>query len=407
MKLFNKITATMLTFVFVMSCFYNTVNAQEDVISLINEYLDNYALEREMTFDDTVNNKTLIDNEFMALVVKEDEKVRKEKIKNLEKKLDINIVSAKTTFTLNDYNIENDIVVVEAYEWTFFDYHGDSDFLDTSGYGVNHTLEFELKNKKLKLVEDTYNEGPLTEMKSSNFKKDPDHEPTTKEIKEYNKIVEEYERYLKKQDDEKSDEEISAKYIPGYYIYYNRGGVESYADDYVYHSANGTNYENYYNDEYKNFNSLGGDCANYVSQCIYEGGGFPMVGISNHSDNYPAWWYDNNGTPSNTSDDSYTESWAWTGAHYNRTFMKGIYGDVKDNPSSSDISKGDPLYVDWHYSGGTTWYNHTYICVGTDSDGKPIINSHNNDYYHVRWNYGYSDSKYSVVQMDDRIFIGY
>lgn len=268
---------------------------------------------------------------------------------------------------------------------------------------MNHVLKFELDNNELKLVEDTYNEGPLTEMSSSTYKENLNEEPSAKEIKEYNSFVEEYEEYL----ENLNEKEESVKSEPGYYIYYNRNGVKTYADSYVYHSANGNINESYYNSNYKNFNPLGGDCANYVSQCIYEGGDYPMVGLSNHSNSYPAWWYDNKGTPSNTSDDTYTSAWTWTSAHYNRTFMKGIYGTVKDNPSSVDISKGDPLYVDWHYSGGAAWYDHAYICVGTDSSGVPIINSHNNDYYHIRWNYGYSNSKYSVVKIKSSYFIAY
>lgn len=49
-----------------------------------------------------------------------------------------------------------------------------------------------------------------------------------------------------------------------------------------------------------------GDCANFISQCLFAGGA-PMI----HNGSNP-WWYNNKGTP-NTSDDSWSLS--WTVAH--------------------------------------------------------------------------------------------
>ena len=43
---------------------------------------------------------------------------------------------------------------------------------------------------------------------------------------------------------------------------YNPGAAIEYAQKYAYD----------YNSDYKNYNSSGGDCANFVSQCLYAGG---------------------------------------------------------------------------------------------------------------------------------------
>lgn len=47
---------------------------------------------------------------------------------------------------------------------------------------------------------------------------------------------------------------------------YNRIGARNYARKYALH----------YNPNYRNLNSSGGDCANFVSQCLYEGGGLSL-----------------------------------------------------------------------------------------------------------------------------------
>lgn len=60
------------------------------------------------------------------------------------------------------------------------------------------------------------------------------------------------------------------------------------------------------NPAYKYFQinqNVGGDCANFISQCLLAGGA-PMI----HNSRNP-WWYNNKST-SNTADDSWSVSWA-------------------------------------------------------------------------------------------------
>ena len=248
------------------------------------------------------------------------------------------------------------------------------------------------ENKKAKLLEDSYDEGPLTDMYSSTYKK--------------NRIVDNDTSITDSNNSQQipQNSEITPSGLTGYYATYNPDYAAGYANSWVSSLANGTNMEQRYNSAYKNFNPLGGDCANFVSQSINEGGGLPMIGLSIHSNTFPAWWYDKKGTTT-TTDDTYTSTWAWTGADAQRTFMAYYYGVANDNPTNSSINRGDPVYIDWNYSSGARYYNHATICVGKDSNGVPIINCHNNDYYHVRWNYGYSDSAYSVVNMRSSSYV--
>ena len=65
---------------------------------------------------------------------------------------------------------------------------------------------------------------------------------------------------------------------------YSRSGALKYAKDNV-HKANhqcNTNYEActpyaYYGSEHCNYKSHGGNCANFVSQCLVKGGGHPIL----------------------------------------------------------------------------------------------------------------------------------
>lgn len=95
------------------------------------------------------------------------------------------------------------------------------------------------------------------------------------------------------------------------------------------------------------------------------------------------WFYEN--------EDYYTAAWSTAREHY--PYMSGV-GKAIENPGSKDIKKGSPVY----YSNGDHIV-HTTICVGENSAGTPIINSHNNDYYHVRWNYWGESTTYYTVQI--------
>ncbi|NLW16052.1 MAG: hypothetical protein GX033_00025 [Firmicutes bacterium] len=81
----------------------------------------------------------------------------------------------------------------------------------------------------------------------------------------------------------------------------------------------------YYNPAYINFNNSGGDCANYVSQCI-SAGGMPQDST---------WHYYFNGP--GTSDDDYTTAWIYVPSH--RQYF-GRFGRTINDPVAADIAPG-------------------------------------------------------------------
>lgn len=130
-----------------------------------------------------------------------------------------------------------------------------------------------------------------------------------------------------------------------------------------------------YNPKYKNYNYSGGDCANFVSQVLHEGAGFPKTST---------WNYGRDG------------SRAWTNAHaFNRFMLEsgrasriavGTYSQVLKD--SYRLLPGD--YIAYEKKGRVT---HVSLVTGADSKGYTLTNSHNADRYRVPWDLGYGGRK--------------
>ena len=128
-----------------------------------------------------------------------------------------------------------------------------------------------------------------------------------------------------------------------------------------------------YNPDYKNYNPLGGDCANFASQILHEGGGFRKTG---------SWNYRNGGSK------------AWVNAHGFKDYMlnsgrasliaKGSYQQVYKQ--SYKLLPGD--FVAYEKKGKV---KHISVVTGVDSKGYSLVNCHNTDRYRVPWDLGWSD----------------
>lgn len=147
-----------------------------------------------------------------------------------------------------------------------------------------------------------------------------------------------------------------------------------YADIYIGAADDGSN-DYQYNSKYKNYNPLGGDCANFASQALYEGGEFKK--------NY-SWNYIKDGTK------------AWVNAQGFKDYM--IYsgrGSVIDHgdynkvlKSSYQLLPGD--FIAYEKKGKVV---HISMVTGVDSKGYRLVNCHNTDRYRVPWDLGFSSSK--------------
>ncbi len=121
------------------------------------------------------------------------------------------------------------------------------------------------------------------------------------------------------------------------------------------------------NPRYYNFSGLGGDCANFASQCILAGGG-----VMNFKKLF-GWYYNspNDRTPS------------WSGVQYLYEFLTrnkeiGPYATEVDTAS---LLPGDIIQIAIYLP----QYHHTLVVVDTDSSGNPdklliACHSYDSDY---------------------------
>ncbi|MBK1810935.1 amidase domain-containing protein [Clostridium sp. YIM B02505] len=131
-----------------------------------------------------------------------------------------------------------------------------------------------------------------------------------------------------------------------------------------------------YNNKYRDYNPEGGDCANFASQILYEGGKFKKNG---------AWGYDSSGATR-----------AWLNADGFKNYMVGsgrasviAYGSYeKVYKASYKLLPGD--FVAYEKKGDI---NHISVVTGADSKGYALVTCHNSDRNNVPWDLGWSDKK--------------
>jgi len=154
-----------------------------------------------------------------------------------------------------------------------------------------------------------------------------------------------------------------------------RKNAVEYADKYS-GAANLDNYSLKYNKNYRNYNSQGGDCANFASQILYEGGKFRK----SHT-----WNYDSRGA---------TRAWVNADGFKNYMLYSGrasliAYGNYeKVYKASYKLLPGD--FVAYEKNGDIT---HISVVTGADSKGYSLVNCHNTDRNRVPWDLGWSGSK--------------
>lgn len=174
---------------------------------------------------------------------------------------------------------------------------------------------------------------------------------------------------------------------------YNRLEAVNYADKYCgipWAIGEGKKY----NKKYKNFTGIGGNCTNYVSQCIgdkEEGGGLNFDGT---------WFcvYNKNegasGSAAFVNADAFKNYLIYSGR--GTLIKKGTFNNLaapsNTNPNGeiSKLNLGDVIA----YAKGND-VDHFAIVTGFDSHGYPLINSHTTDRYHVPWDLGWGDKNIS------------
>lgn len=120
------------------------------------------------------------------------------------------------------------------------------------------------------------------------------------------------------------------------------------AVDYAHHWAYGRN------PRYYDYETLGGDCTNFASQCLYAG-----TGVMNYTPTF-GWYYvnANNKAP------------AWTGVEQFRNFLlrgKASLGPFAAETTLEELEPGD--FVQLRFGGGS--FGHTPVVVRVGSPATP------------------------------------
>lgn len=172
--------------------------------------------------------------------------------------------------------------------------------------------------------------------------------------------------------------------------YYNRKKAVEYADKFCGAAWGSTN--NFkYNNKYRDFNGIGGDCTNFASQILgdKEGGNLPM----DYTWRCEYLKYGNSGG---------TMAWVNADGLKNHLISSGR-GSVLKRGTFKDLTTPEPNYpggivqklqladlVCYEKKGNI---DHFAIITGHDSHGYPLVNSHTTDRYHVPWDLGWGDNK--------------
>lgn len=114
------------------------------------------------------------------------------------------------------------------------------------------------------------------------------------------------------------------------------------------------------NPAYNDYTGSGGDCMNFVSQCLRAGG------LELGGDWQP-----------------YTSSWVVVPSFVRAMQARGY--QVIENPTADQIYPGNPVIYEWK---GKNYWGHATICIGYNSNGVPIVTGHTRDIDERVWNYG-------------------
>lgn len=240
--------------------------------------------------------------------------------------------------------LEDGTANIDIYEWMTVGYApADSEDINATAYGYNFSLKVDrdwFGNWNVASVDDT----------DQNF-------DWMQEEAEYAAEAAQSDEDDLRVLSEDGGQEMMAAVAAGTYSY-NVSKAIAYADKYCIN----------YNSSYNSYKGRGGDCANFVSQCLYAGG-FKQDSV----------WY--------------RHSVAWINVMKQIAHFKA-YGTFL-NANNGNLIKGNPIYFDWN---GDGTYDHATICVGRNNNGVAILDSHTKDLYHATWT-NWSFKKAATIQL--------
>lgn len=276
----------------------------------------------------------------------------------LQKQDSIFVVEATSTPRVINSKVSNDgVVTAEVYEWNWLKYNLDNSekITDELGFATIHEITMEKIDGQFVVTEDAYTESNTTGYTSSSYE-------ASVAIEDDVAVVE-----------DSATSANTSNQVSSSASSYDPDAAADYADSYVNPDEQlGSQDTSYYNDDYGYIS--GNDCANYVSQCL-EAGGVPYnYGSGKDINSSSQWWFEKDGSVASSCPPP------WRSVSYMASYFENE-GYSINNATSSNVDKGNPVYVS----------GHTTICVGYDSNGNGIINSHTNDMYHAPWKWVSTD----------------
>lgn len=272
------------------------------------------------------------------------EKKKMDYIENWAEKQGIkftNIVPTVIIKRIRDNNNNFSIYLLCSTEYKYV-YKDQPKLENISRIGTYHNLQLMSKNGSLVISKEWYKDPFANSLDLNNIKADS--------IKEY--ILSQNFRNLSNIDQ-------------------RRINAIEYADKYC-GAASAAEYK--YNKLYRDYNPQGGDCANFASQILFEGGKFKKNS---------AWSYDKNGaTKAWLNADGFKRYMTYSGRA--SVIAYGSYDKVYK--ASYKLLPGD--FVAYEKKNDIT---HISVVTGADSRGYSLVSCHNSDRSKVPWDLGWSD----------------
>jgi hypothetical protein len=150
----------------------------------------------------------------------------------------------------------------------------------------------------------------------------------------------------------------------------DRAGAVAYAETYC-GAAWGCGNRADYNSRYRSYRNLGGDCANFASQVLTEGGKLKPDWV---------WRHDNEGSACWVNAQSFAKYLVGSGRA--TLAARGTYAQVE--PALGKLKPGD--VIAYQRKGTIT---HVSVVTGTDSAGVPLVAAHTADRFRNPWDLGW------------------
>lgn len=264
------------------------------------------------------------------------------------------VVDSSIEFTVNNVKeISPSIYEVDVYEWTWIWYNdGNGGKIDEMGYATEHILTLKQnEDNSFTIMNDLYDDSDILGARTTPSEIAAVMNTTTVDATAENRST-----------------SVNSSATSGLYV----DTLVEYADTWVPH----TSMPNSQNPEYYNttkYTVYAADCANYVSQCLMEGGmQNDYVGEMNNEDwTGNQWWFRVYESADIGSYNASPPAWRVVEVFSDYWTSKG-YSLV--TATNSTVFAGNPVIL----NGG-----HLMICVGYNSQGAPVLNAHNSDRYHL------------------------